>query len=81
MLCTKRKKNRESFFQKVAKQRADARAKLIEALKPVLENYSKENNVSIIMNSKDVLFAKTELNITKPVIDLLNKKLPSLNLK
>ena len=74
-------KNRESFFQKVAKQRADARAKLIEALKPVLENYSKENNVSIIMNSKDVLFAKTELNITKPVIDLLNKKLPSLNLK
>ena len=74
-------KNRESFFQKTSKQRLDARAKLVEALKPVLEDYSKEHNVSVIMNSKDILFAKSELNITNEVIDLLNKKLPSLNLK
>ena len=40
-----------------------------------------ENNVSIILNKKDVLRAHKDYNITDIIIERLNKKLPSVDLK
>ena len=74
-------KNRDEKLRNLSKNRADARVKLIDVVKPILEDYTKENNVSIIFNSKDVLYANPELDVTKEVIEILNKKLPSLKLK
>ena len=74
-------KDRNDSLQKIATQRAKARSKLVETLKPILEKYSKENNISVILNKKDTLFATPELDITKPIIDILNKNLPSIDLK
>jgi len=74
-------KKRDEKMKKLAKQRAEARSKLIDAIKPILDNYTKENNISIVFNSKDVLYANPELDVTKKIIDILNTKLTSLNLK
>ena len=74
-------KERDSKLQKISKLRSEARSKLISEIKPILAEYTKENNISIVFNSKDVLYADPELNITKIIIKLLDKKLPSLNLK
>ena len=74
-------RNRDEKLRTLSKHRSEARAKLIDAIKPILENYTKENNISIVFNSKDVLYANPELDVTKKVIEILNKKLPSLNLK
>ena len=69
------------MLQKVAKQRLEARAELVKSLKPILDTYSKENNVSIIFNKKDILYGNSEFDVTNKIVELLNKKLPSLNLK
>ena len=74
-------KERNDSLQKIAQQRITARSQLIEALKPILENHSKENNVSVILNKKDTLYADPSTDITNIIIKHLNEKLPSINLK
>lgn len=77
----KYQKERRETLDKITRQRASARGQLIEAMKPILDNYMEENNVSIILNKKDVLRAHKDYNITDIIIERLNKKLPSLDLK
>ena len=74
-------KERDSKLKKISTLRTEARSKLISEIKPILTEYTKENNISIVFNSKDVLYADPELEVTKIIIKLLDKKLPSLNLK
>ena len=73
--------DRDTKLKKIAKQRAEARSKLISEIKLILVDYTKENNVSIVFNSKDVLYADPDLDVTNVLVEILNKKLPSLNLK
>ena len=77
----KYQKERRESLDKIAKQRASAKGQLIEAMLPILDSYMKENDISIILNKKDVLRAHNDYNITDEIIEQLNKKLPSIDLK
>jgi len=68
-------------LEKIANLRAEARAKLIKELDPILENYIKENGIAIILDKKNIVKGKTELDITNLIVKELNQKVPSLNLK
>ena len=68
-------------LEKIANLRAEARAKLIKELDPILENYIKENGIVIILDKKNIVKGKTELDITNLIVKELNQKVPSLNLK
>ena len=72
---------RRAFLEKITKQRADARQKLLEKLDPILKTYIKENDISIVIDSKNVLMANTDLDITNIIVEKLNKELPSLSIK
>ena len=65
----------------IATKRATARETLIKKIEPILNAYMKENNVSIIVDKKNTLGANPENDITKIIVEKLNKELPSLNLK
>ena len=47
-------KERDSKLKKISTQRSEARQKLISEVQPILDEYTKENNISIVFNSKDV---------------------------
>jgi len=72
---------RRAALDKIAKQRTDARMKLLEKLDPILKSYIEENNISLIVDKKNVLIGNSDLDITNIIIDKLNKELPSLSLK
>ena len=72
---------RRAALDKIAKQRTDARMKLLEKLDPILKSYIEENNISLIVDKKNVLIGNSDLDITTIIIDKLNKELPSLSLK
>ena len=59
----------------VAKQRAKARSELLKNLNPILANYMKEKNIRMIVDKKNILLADDSLDITKPIMSLLNQKL------
>ena len=72
---------RRSSLDKIAKQRAESKAKLLKVLTPIIDEYINSNQISIVIDKKDMLGGLKEYDITKVIVDKLDKKLPSLNLK
>ena len=72
---------RRLSLEKITTQRAEARQKLLETLDPILKTYTEENNISLVIDKKDILVGNTDLDITNIIVKKLNKKLPSLSIK
>ena len=72
---------RRAALDKLTAQRAEARQPLLKKLEPILATYIEENNISLIVDKKYVLGGSPGLDITKVIVEKLNKDLPSLNLK
>ena len=72
---------RRASLDKIATQRAKSRETLLKAIDPILNTYIKENNISLVIDKKDMLGGKPEYDITQIIVEKLNKELPSLNLK
>ena len=72
---------RRSSLDKIAAQRAKAKDTLIKKVEPILDSYIKENNISLVIDKKDLIAGSNEYDITKFIVERLNKELPSLNLK
>jgi len=72
---------RRASLDKIAVQRAESRQKLLKKINPILNDYIKENNISMVLDKKNVVGGNVEFDITKIIIEKLNKELPSLNLK
>ena len=72
---------RRAAIDKIATQRAESREILFKKIDPLLQNYIKENGISLVVDKKGTLGGNPENDITKTIIELLDKELPSLNLK
>ena len=72
---------RRLSLEKITTLRAEAKQKLLEKLDPILQAYIKENNISIVVDKKNIIMGNTDLDITNIIVVKLNKELPSLNIK
>ena len=72
---------RRAALDKITTQRAKSRETLLKTIDPILNTYIKENNISLVIDKKDMLGGKPEYDITQTIVEKLNKELPSLNLK
>ena len=73
-------KERNSLVENVSKQRTKARNELLKNLNPIIEAYMKEKKIRMVIDKKSLLLADQNLDITKDIIGLLNKKLKSINI-
>ena len=73
-------KERDSLLDGVAKQRAKARNELLKNLNPIMKEYMKEKKIRMVINKSSILLADENLDITKDIISILNKKLKSIKL-
>ncbi len=71
---------RNEKINSLTKKRLSSMEEIIKSLSPILAEYSKENNISIIMDKKNIIIGKTELNITKKILDLLDNKIKKIKL-
>ena len=74
------KSQRRLAMDQIATKRAESREILMKKLMPIVDTYIKENNISLVMDKKNMIGGSTEYDITKIIIDKLDKELPSLNL-
>ena len=74
-------KERRESLDNITLKRANAKEQLLNKINPILEKYSNDNNIAVILNSKSVLFGSEDSDITKLIVDQLNKELPSIKLK
>ena len=72
--------NRRKASNEWVKKKNEARAKLLEALNPIMQKYMKENNVEIIVDKKYILLANSDFELTDTILKILDKELKSINL-
>ena len=61
-------------INEINKKRAAELNNFLQRIKPVVEEYMKKNSISIIIDKKNLFMAKSENDITKDILDLVNKK-------
>jgi len=49
--------------------------KLYKKINPIIQSYMEENNISIILDMKNIVIGKISSNITKEIIDKINTEL------
>ena len=54
--------------------------KMINEITPILENYAKENSINLILQKKNIVMGKKEMEITDNIIILADKKIKKINL-
>ena len=72
--------SRRAAVEEIAKKRSNARKELLDGLTPILETYTKENGILLVIDKKYLVMGDSDLDITKLVIEKLNKALPSIKL-
>ncbi len=77
---TSLQKERNTILNSVSKKRRKARTELLTALNPIVKDYMSEKNIKIVLDKKTILLGDEKLDITNEIMDLLNKKLTSINL-
>ena len=72
---------RRTSLEKIANQRTESRKKLLKKIEPILDIYISENDISMVVDKKNVLGGHDDFDITNTIIEKLNKELPSISLK
>ena len=54
---------------------------LLSKLDPILKNYISENNITLILDKKNIIAGKSSVDITNIIVEKLNNELPSLKIK
>tara|TARA_B100001123_G_scaffold379834_1_gene449046 strand:- start:472 stop:996 length:525 start_codon:yes stop_codon:yes gene_type:complete len=72
---------RKTSLDNISTQRTEFRETLLKKVRPIVDAYINENNISIVMDKKNMIGGLTKYDITKVIIERLNKELPSLKLQ
>ena len=59
----------------INKLRIGATNKLISKLSPILQEYAKKNSVSLILQKKNIVMGKKEIEITDEILEITNKEI------
>ena len=71
---------RRDSINSLTKKRVDAQNKLIKTINPILADYSKKNSISMIIQKKNIIIGKSELEITDDILEILDKNLKKIEL-
>ena len=63
------------------KLKIDNTNKLLKLINPILVEFSKNNSISILLQKKNVIIGKTELDITDKIIKIVNKKVSKFKIE
>tara|TARA_B100001758_G_scaffold242293_1_gene250344 strand:- start:486 stop:1001 length:516 start_codon:yes stop_codon:yes gene_type:complete len=55
--------------------------KILNVLNSILGEYSAKNSISLIIDKKNIIIGKSELDVTNQIMELLNKKIKKIDLK
>ena len=63
------------------KLRDNASKQILKIINEILAEYSTKNKISLIIEKKNIVIGKTDLDITKNILSLLNTKIKKVELK
>jgi len=75
----KYRKQKKSFNKEIDKKKMKYTKIVLNTLNPIISNYVEENSISIVFPKKNIIIAKKNLDITNPVMELLNNQLNEID--
>ena len=73
--------DRKKMLADFNKLKVDNTNNLLKLINPILVKFSNEKKISIILQKKDLVVAKTELDITDEIIKIINKEVKEFKIK
>jgi len=73
--------NRNKIITEFKKLKVDNTNKLLKLINPILIKFSNEKKISILLQKKDLIIGKTELDITDEVIKIINTEVKEFKIK
>ena len=77
---TEYRNERQTILNNFSSKKNNAQKVLIEKLIPILAEYSESNSISMILPKQNIIIGKSNLDLTKTVINILNEKVKSIKL-
>ena len=66
--------------EEINKIRNDAGSKILKIVNEILSDYSTDKEISLIIEKKNIVIGKTQLDITEDILKLLNKKIKKIEI-
>tara|TARA_B100000965_G_scaffold392239_1_gene401565 strand:- start:1558 stop:2073 length:516 start_codon:yes stop_codon:yes gene_type:complete len=69
------RKEKNKFNKEVDQKKIKYTKIVLNTLNPIISKYVEDNSIEIVLSKKNIVIAKKDLDITNPVMDLLNNQL------
>jgi len=73
--------NRNQMIEKFNKLKIENTNNLLKLINPILVKFSNENEISVILQKKNLIIGKTELDITDEIIKIINNEIKNFKIK
>ena len=73
--------NRNKMIEKFNKLKVENTNNLLKLINPILAKYSTEKKISIILQKKNLIIGKTELDITDEIIKIIDNEIKEFKIK
>lgn len=70
---------KQEFTKEVNDQRLNITNNLLESLNLILSDYASKNEISIILQKKNIIIGKSTLDVTKDVLKIFNENIKTIN--
>ena len=74
------KKKRQEKIDLVTNKRMKATSNILKELAPLISDYTKKNGISIVLRKQDIVVARTDLDITKQITEIIDLKIKKIDL-
>ena len=75
------RQNRKKTFDEITNERLSLSRIFIDLINPIIADFSEKNSISLVIQKKNILIGKTELDITDEILSIVNKDIKKINLK
>ncbi len=72
------RKEKEKFRKNMAEKKLNATGKMVGSLNKILGQYADKNSISLIIQKKNIVIGKSELDITKQILEIFNKEVKEI---
>ena len=73
------RKEKTKRINELSKKKLEATKILLENINPILSEYADKNSISILMQKKDIVIGKSNLDKTDEILKIIDKKLTKIN--
>ncbi len=74
------RETRQKAIDEITKKRINASADFAQKIKPILGNYAKEKNIEMVIQKKNIIMGKSELDITDDILKIVDKEISKLKI-